>query len=199
MTGEPEIEVRRGLPDELRDEAAAILWEAFREKFAPLIGSEPQSRPILAAAIDPDLTIGAYRDGKLVGLAGLSYGRRLFITLRLAPFLQVYGWFWGHVRYALARPFFVRPLGERELLLHSLAVAERARGMGVGTALLAAVEAYAREHGFEAVVLEVVNTNPGARRLYERNGYVEVASHLQPFGQLLGFTAYSNMRKRVTP
>lgn len=52
-----------------------------------------------------------------------------------------------------------------------LAVADGAEGQGVGGALLAASEAWARERGFDRLTLNVFATNTRAQRLYERHGY----------------------------
>lgn len=52
----------------------------------------------------------------------------------------------------------------------SIGVAEDARGRGVGSALLDAILAVAREQGHRAVSLSVDRRNP-ARRLYERTGF----------------------------
>jgi ribosomal protein S18 acetylase RimI-like enzyme len=52
-----------------------------------------------------------------------------------------------------------------------LAVAERARRMGVGTALLQAGEAWARERGFDLLSLDVWSTNEAAFAFYRRQGY----------------------------
>lgn len=49
------------------------------------------------------------------------------------------------------------------------------RGRGVGTALLEALAALAREHGFERLSLSVEPANP-ALRLYERLGWRAVGS-----------------------
>jgi RimJ/RimL family protein N-acetyltransferase len=55
-----------------------------------------------------------------------------------------------------------------------IAVVDEWRGRGVGTALLAAVENWARHAGVEAIVLDVATPNDAAARLYERLGYREV-------------------------
>ncbi|AUG07447.1 ribosomal-protein-alanine acetyltransferase [Pseudomonas sp. S09G 359] len=55
--------------------------------------------------------------------------------------------------------------------LYSLAIAEHARGLGVGTQLLARIETYAAEHACSHLRLEVRTDNPAALSLYERNGY----------------------------
>jgi len=46
-------------------------------------------------------------------------------------------------------------------------------GQGIGTALIGAAEATARQLGHERIALGVVLDNPKARRLYERLGYAD--------------------------
>lgn len=58
--------------------------------------------------------------------------------------------------------------------LVSMQVAPAARGSGVGSALLAAIEGWARDAGVARLRLEVVKSNRSARDLYRRNGFVEV-------------------------
>jgi ribosomal protein S18 acetylase RimI-like enzyme len=52
-----------------------------------------------------------------------------------------------------------------------LAVDPGDRGRGVGTALLAAAERFARERGSSKLSLRVLSTNEPALRLYERAGF----------------------------
>ena len=58
------------------------------------------------------------------------------------------------------------------LYLFALDVDTRYQNLGVGTALIAAVEEEARRRGLNRVNLEVGETNGDASRLYERLGYV---------------------------
>jgi ribosomal protein S18 acetylase RimI-like enzyme len=60
---------------------------------------------------------------------------------------------------------------DRLLEVETVAVLAEARGKGVGTALMEAVEGWARERGFEHLALSVRTANEGARRLYERRGF----------------------------
>jgi GNAT superfamily N-acetyltransferase len=48
----------------------------------------------------------------------------------------------------------------------------RAKGEGVGSRLLAALEATCRDRGVRRIFLETERPNDGARRLYERHGWV---------------------------
>jgi GNAT superfamily N-acetyltransferase len=52
-----------------------------------------------------------------------------------------------------------------------LAVAENARRLGVGTALMKAGEAWALERGFDLLSLDVWSTNASALAFYRRLGY----------------------------
>jgi ribosomal protein S18 acetylase RimI-like enzyme len=59
--------------------------------------------------------------------------------------------------------------------LYSIAVADGARGRGIGEALLTAVERAARRRGARRMRLEVRQDNAAAMRLYERRGYARFA------------------------
>ncbi|MFT4934868.1 MAG: ribosomal-protein-alanine N-acetyltransferase [Pseudoalteromonas distincta] len=61
---------------------------------------------------------------------------------------------------------------EAEIL--TLAVAPEARRRGVGSALVAAAAALARQGGALSLMLEVGEDNPGAIALYEASGFVQV-------------------------
>lgn len=63
--------------------------------------------------------------------------------------------------------FTAKPL----MNVHDLAVHADARGRGAGTSLLTAVEHGARELGCSYVTLEVDDSNPRARALYQRYGF----------------------------
>ena len=60
---------------------------------------------------------------------------------------------------------------ERHLCEFGVTVGRAHRGIGVGRALLEAVEVWAREVGVEKIILRVFDTNARARALYEKMGY----------------------------
>ena len=53
----------------------------------------------------------------------------------------------------------------------NIAVTAKARGKGVGTAILAKIIGSARENGIEAITLEVNDNNKNAIALYEKLGF----------------------------
>lgn len=62
----------------------------------------------------------------------------------------------------------VRP---EEFRVDALAVDRKFQGMGLGTALMRKAEAQARARGCGTLSLDVIGTNDGAIRLYEKLGY----------------------------
>lgn len=63
--------------------------------------------------------------------------------------------------------------GEVQAHVGELVVAEAHEGRGVGRALMAAAEGWARERGHRILVLETGAANAGARAFYARLGYAE--------------------------
>ena len=76
--------------------------------------------------------------------------------------------------------FAAKPL----LNIHDLAVLPDSRGLGIGSALLAAAEVRARRLGCCKLTLEVRQDNIGARALYERVGFGDFAPGADPIPTL---------------
>jgi ribosomal-protein-alanine acetyltransferase len=58
--------------------------------------------------------------------------------------------------------------------IQTIAVADSARGHGLGRVLMEALISEARKRGARLIFLEVRADNPGAQRLYERLGFLDV-------------------------
>ncbi len=71
----------------------------------------------------------------------------------------------------------VKRLDERACEIKRMYVAPAARGRGLGRALLEALEDLGRELGYAVARLDTGAKQPGARRMYERAGYVEVPDY----------------------
>jgi ribosomal-protein-alanine N-acetyltransferase len=86
----------------------------------------------------------------------------------------------NHRRFLGTALVFFRK-GSRVARLYSIASLPEARGKGVGTALIEAVESAARQRRCHAVRLEVRTDNDAAVRLYERLGYRRIGPVLEGF------------------
>lgn len=74
---------------------------------------------------------------------------------------------------------YLEPKG-KYLYLSTLAVAPEAQGRGVGRQLLAAAEAYARQHGCTRIKISVLAARPELLAWYERHGYQRTGAS-EPF------------------
>ncbi|MFF8590208.1 GNAT family N-acetyltransferase [Streptomyces sp. NPDC015220] len=96
-----------------------------------------------------------------------------FFTERSGPdqiiVAEVAGAVVGYLRLAFATPL---ECNAHVRQIRGLAVADRARGAGVGRALLRAGRDEARRQGARRITLRVLGHNTPARKLYESEGYV---------------------------
>lgn len=74
--------------------------------------------------------------------------------------------------HVFARPALEKPV---EAIIQSLVVDARARGGGIGRALMDRAEGWARARGLASVALYTNVTRADARAFYARLGYAEVA------------------------
>jgi ribosomal protein S18 acetylase RimI-like enzyme len=73
-------------------------------------------------------------------------------------------------------------------------VSASARGQGVGTMLLDAVRVKAIDFGLARIRLDVIDSNPRARALYERQGFVALeTSETGLFRHVFGFRSSTRM------
>ena len=190
-------EIRLGLPERHRRDAAELYYQAFRQKFEPVMGSREHGVAILAKTFDPELAIVALHQDQLAGVAGVQYGGRHFVDFEMSAFVQEFGWLRGPFKLLLLLAF-ARRQRKGELSMDGIVVHPSMRGQGIGTRLLQTVFDFAQTNGFGSVRLEVVDTNPGARRLYERMGFVPTKTKEYPYlRRAMGFSAVTTMIKQL--
>ncbi|BCJ94028.1 N-acetyltransferase [Anaerocolumna cellulosilytica] len=95
---------------------------------------------------------------------------------------------WELVKYALLHlneiiaMLALKEGRDGEYHIGTLATLPESRGYGIGSKLIAHVEAYAIQHGFQRISLTVKKDNEKARKLYEKLGYQIVGSiNKKPF------------------
>ncbi len=188
------IHYQLGIPETLRDEAVQLYDEAFGPKFAVAIKNKEKRLKLLEESLQLRFALSATVNNKLVGLAGFHTAKGSLTKGITGKKLYQNLGFFGSVRAALIFSLYERKSKKSELLMDGIAVRHHMRGRGVGTQLLNNLKAYAREHKYDAIRLDVIDINQGARRLYERQGFKP--KHTEHFGYLrwlLGFGASTTM------
>ena len=190
------LTLQLGLPASLRLQAAMLYWQAFGTKLGRIMGPEPRALRYLDRVMRADHVIVALADDTLLGLVGFKSPRAAFVGGGLGDMWAVYGvgalWRAGLLR------LLVRDIDNHRFLMDGLCVAPEARGRGVGTALLHAITDEARNRGYTAVRLDVVDNNPRARALYERQGFVAIqTASLGMLRPVFGFASTTTMVRPV--
>jgi ribosomal protein S18 acetylase RimI-like enzyme len=192
------ITVSLGLPPSLRDQAAVIYWQAFGGKLGRVMGPDARAHAFLARVMRADHALVARDEaGALLGLAGFKTPQGSFAGGSWADMQAIYGLAGLAWRLPLLA-LLSREVDNDRFLLDGICVAPAARGLGVGSALMAAIEDEARARGYGYVRLDVINTNWRARALYERLGYIGIkTAPLGPLRHVFGFDAAVTMVKPV--
>ncbi|WP_424985936.1 GNAT family N-acetyltransferase [Microbulbifer sp. S227A] len=154
--------------------AARLFWQAFRGKLGRIMWPEQRALGFIGGNLDPQFALAA-RDhhGTLLGLAGFKDRNGALLGGDFRSLAASYGWFGAFWRGALLE-LLERDIEPDVLLMDGIFVSQAARGRGIGTALLRAICDTARARNLSAVRLDVIDTNPRARALYAREGFVEI-------------------------
>ena len=192
------VTLRLGLPEPLRAEAAALYWQAFGGKLGRVMGPDARALAYLTRVILADQAIVALDgQGQLLGLAGFKTPQGSFAGGTTRELRAVYGRAGMLWRLPLLSLLGSEVDNDR-FLLDGICVTPAARGRGVGTALMAAIEDEGRARGYAHVRLDVIDTNWRAKALYERLGYRTVKTdNIGLLRYAFGFTSALTMVKAL--
>lgn len=195
-----DFRITPGFSNAERTLAAELYWEAFGNKLALGLGPESKAKAFLARVANPDFALCARDDnGTLLGIAGFKTSEGALIGGDFADLRAIYGTF-GAAWRGLLLSLLERDLQGGSLLMDGIFTAQTARGKGVGTALLRAIKQDAIARGCSEVRLDVIDTNPRARALYEREGFVAgKVQRLGPLKYLFGFSSATEMHATLQP
>ncbi|ACL05810.1 GCN5-related N-acetyltransferase [Desulfatibacillum aliphaticivorans] len=187
-----DISVCVGLPEEYRKHVAEAYVRTFPHKFETIMGGTEKARQVLERDLNPDCALVASSDGDFAGVAGINILGTRLVKTRKRTFVRTFGLLSGLLRFGAFRAVS-RKAPARELLFDGLVVEEKMRGKGVGSRLLQGVVDYARDRGFSVIKLDVLDTNPRAKALYERTGFKPVKTESYPYLYSLGFSGVTTM------
>jgi ribosomal protein S18 acetylase RimI-like enzyme len=192
------MKISRGIRPADRATVTQLYWGAFGEKLGKVMGPADKAHAFIERVLDPTHAICAHdADGQLLGVAGFKTVDGALVGGGFADMKGVYGLIGALWRSALLG-LLERDTEHARFLMDGIFVAPAARGQGVGTRLLEAIAAEAASRGFAEVRLDVIDSNPRARALYERQGFRAVDT--QSTGALrhvFGFRSATTMVRAV--
>lgn len=173
---------------------ARLYWQAFGAKLGKVMGPSDRAEAFLQTVMNPEFALVARgTDGTLLGLAGFKTAQGGLVDGTVRQMASSYGWFGTLWRVLLLIPL-ERKLQPGVFQMDGIFVDANARGQGVGTALLNAVLTEAGAHGCTQVQLDVIDTNPRARALYERVGFQALGTETTgPLKMIFGFSSATKM------
>ena len=186
--------IQNGIPPQHRTLAAALYWDAFGAKLGRVMGPRDTALRFISRVLDPDHGICAVdNNGALLGVAGFKTINGALVGGTFTDLSAVYGIVGATWRAALLS-LLERDTENERFLMDGIFVAPKARACGIGTALLDAVCDEAATRGYAEVRLDVIDTNPRAKALYKREGFVEIdTQQLGPLRWVFGFASATTM------
>jgi len=186
--------ISEGIPDRDIDQAVSLYWDAFSKKLNFAMGPRAKGLRFVERVIRPDHAICAHSDaGVLLGVAGFKTYDGALVGGDFADMQAIYGLFSATWR-ALLLHTPERDIENERFLMDGLFVSPSARGQGVGTALLHAIISTAKARGYSEVRLDVIDTNPRAKGLYEREGFKAIKTqNLGLLKHVFGFASATTM------
>lgn len=191
----PDVTVAAGFADFERSTVAELYWTAFGKKLSFCLGPDAKAHAFLTRVVNPRYALCARSaDGTLLGVAGFKTSEGSLVGGSFSDLRAVYGLF-GSLWRALLLSVLERDLEQGTLLMDGICVAPNARGKGLGTLLLRAIKSEAHNRDCTDIRLDVINTNPRAQALYEREGFVQTTqTTLGPLKYVFGFSSSWEMR-----
>ncbi|AIQ42915.1 GNAT family N-acetyltransferase [Paenibacillus sp. FSL R7-0312] len=171
-----DVEIVNRLDEVQKREVARLFYQAFALKFNALwifTRNEKQVVEVLCRSLRYDNGLYAVREGRVIGFIGLEKGEGFFAKLGYGALRHSFGLAggaWRYAAYGLYRMFH-GGVPKDSIHIDPLVVSSEARGLGIGTRLLEAAFAITRQANRSKMLLEVVDTNPQAKKLYERLGF----------------------------
>ena len=190
--------IEHGFDEAERPLVAEMYWAAFGDKLGRVMGPKARAVGFIEDVLDPTHALCA-RDsiGTLLGVAGFKTYESALVGGAWSDMVRHYGR-WGSLWRAGLLALLERDTENQRFLMDGIFVTTAARGHGVGTALLDAICDEAKTRGYKEVRLDVIDSNPRARALYDREGFVAGGvQRLGPLRYVFGFESATTMIRRV--
>ena len=192
------VAIQKGIPPEAIRSAADLYLSALWEKFRPVLGNDERAISVVESSIKPNNCFSAMEDHQLIGVLAIQTTKQHFLNPGLMDLKTHYG-IAGAIAKGIALQLLQYKPRHGELYVEGVAVAEFARGKGVGTKLFEAMTNYARGQAYRTISLEVIDTNKRALTLYERLGFaIKKRSKIWPLNKIIGWPFNESILMELT-
>ena len=161
------------LPEEFKASAIQLYFNSLKEKLGPVLGDDSRAQEVLESNLATNQCLAAICDQNLVGVLGIQTDKGGFINPALKKMIKVYGIVGGIFRLS-GLALLHHKTASDEVYVDGVAVADEMRGKGIGSQLFELLERIASKKGIRTISLEVIDSNPRAKTLYERLGFVVI-------------------------
>ncbi|WP_062049153.1 GNAT family N-acetyltransferase [Bacillus sp. JCM 19034] len=183
-----EIRVRpmRGFKGDVRREVAAVFVDGYREDLAFLSNNQEKLIEAFQKMICPYVFYFATLEGDIVGILACSNNQNRALTIDKTILRNSFGYVKGNLAYHFMKDEFNKklPYQDDTGYIECVATTVKARGKGVSTALMNYV---LENEDYRHYILEVVDTNKVAYRLYKKLGFTEFERKKESFSRMKGF------------
>jgi len=164
------VAIVEGIDDSDVEGALRLAYAAFAEKFRIGFRDAGDLVRLFGDSVNTGHCLTAIADGRLVGILMFQTADREFFHLKPSSAFTRFSPVRA-LRIVLNLLLLTRTARPDEFVVDSLAVAPAARGLGIGTRMMARAEDKALAMGKDTMSLDVIGENAGAIRLYERLGF----------------------------
>ena len=171
MTLVENIKIIRNLPESSKIRASELVYEAFQKKINSVIKEKEKAIRIITKSINYSAGFYAVYENSLVGIAGTQSKGNRFIKVKFSYFHEEYEFFKALIKKIYFNFDSIGTIKNDELELTALSVQKEMRSRKIGTKLINSIILYAKNNGYKKVILTVVDTNPLAKKLYEKIGF----------------------------
>ena len=197
------IMITNKINDEQKKEVARLYYQAFTKKFNYLwffTKEEEKAFQVLARSLQYNYGLYALEGNKVLGFIGLNKKNETFFPAIYTSFTKAFGVIggtWRYVGFGIYR-LTKESLDTKTLYIDPVVVSAEARGMGIGTKLFDSTIELSKQLKLNYVTLDVVDTNPKAKKLYEKLGFkVLKEGNTKWITKKAGFEKYFHMKKNI--
>ncbi|MGV8165445.1 MAG: N-acetyltransferase family protein [Alkaliphilus sp.] len=196
-----DYKIQIGINPEHKEEAARLYAIAFQTKFEKILGNPEIGTKLIKNGINSQRAISAIsEENELLGIVGFHFARNSLIEIKFKDFVEEYGFLIGAYKLAIiALLFYRKPDRKDQLLMDGIVVKEGSRGKGIGKLLFLELEKFAKNGELSSIKLDVIDENPGAKKLYEKIGFVPSKHQKLPrvIYRLIGVSGVTTMTKKL--